>query len=385
MDKILVVDDMQQNVMLMSSYLQSGGYNVISSNTGAGAIKTAQMMKPSLIVLDLIMPDMSGYDVCRLLKSNPDTRDIIILVVTAMDSKESRFRAFQMGADDYLTKPFDKDTLMAKVKSLSRVKELTDELEKQYSAMKEKNYQLELQLKMARQVQQALITQYKGEINGINVVSRYMPAMDIGGDYYEVCKLDDKTVGVFMADVSGHGISAALLTSMVKLMFKGNIFAASRPDILLARMNKEFCGIFGESDIDFYSCAFFASIDTQERKVTYSNAGHALPLRISISEGISEIELGGIPLGLMEAAEYTCGSYEYGEDESILFYTDGLSDSFYKDSPEDFLKYLRELLDTMAGEDPEDIIGAITEHFYNYDESAQYENDDVSMILCKLN
>lgn len=385
MKKILIVDKIQQNLKLMKNYFTDSGYEVTTADTGVSALRNVRLLSPQLVILALNLTDISGYDVCKAIKNDPKTKDTIILAITTTDSKEERSRAFHMGADDYMVKPFDSSTLLTKVKGLFRFIDLNEELEKQYHAVKEKNLQLELQLKMARQIQQAMVTKYDNVINDISFNSKYMPALDIGGDYYEVYKLNDSIVCVFMADVSGHGISAALLTSMIKIMFKKYITENLPPNALLERMNSEFCSVFANSDISVYTCAFVAYIDTKNRIITCSNAGHALPLFAkNNTDTIEEINISGTPLGMIDDITYTQKILPYASDDMILFYTDGLSDSFYKDSPEEFLFNMCEILRTMKDETPEEILNTIVSHMYNFDESAKYENDDVSMILCKM-
>lgn len=386
MNRVLIVDDMQQNLELMSSYLKNSGLEVYTASSGASALKKARILKPFLIILDLIMPEISGYDVCKTLKGDPQTDDILILIVTALDSKESRKRAFALGADDFLPKPFDKGTFLSKLKGLFRLKNLNDELEKQYSQLKEKNMQLELQMKMARQIQQAMIEEYKLTVNHISITSRYMPAFDVGGDLYDVIKPNDQSVCIFIADVSGHGVSAALLTAMLKLMFKNTVETTPKPDFLLKSMNEQFCSVFSKNKSGVYACAFYAYIDTKEKRITYSNAGHALPIFVDASENSAyEIAIGGIPLGLMDDSTYECQSITYEDGDFVLFLTDGLGDSFYKDSPEDFVRMLKELLLGMVeGYEPDEILDEVIEHFYDQDEETKYENDDVSLILCHM-
>lgn len=385
MDKVLIVDDMQPNIELMSTYLQDSGFDVYSAKTGSSAIVKARLLNPSLMILDLIMPDISGFDVCKVLKSDPQTSSMLVLVVTALDSKDSRTRAFELGADDILVKPFDRSTLLSKIKSLFRVRTLSQELEKQYARLREKNEQLEVQLKMARQVQRSLIQEYKIKINGVSLTSKYLPAMDIGGDIYDIVEINNHSIGIFMADVSGHGISAALLISMLKLLFKNTVAKFPKPDLLLERMNTEFCSIFtNSSDSGFYAGAFYAYIDTKEKRITYSNAGHIFPVFLdSVENTVQELALSGVPLGLMDGTTYDCITKNYTDGDMILFYTDGLSDSYYKDSPEDFLFMLKKLLLDMQGDtSPDLILTTILEHFYNTDEFT--ENDDVSLILCQM-
>ena len=385
MKKILIVDNMEKNIRLMSTHFIDTGYEVITSNTGSSALKNARLLHPNLIILELEMFDISGYDICKILKNDDETKDIMILALTTIDTKETRNRAFYMGADDYLVKPFDKNKLMSKVRGLFRLMDLNEELENQYKAIKETNLQLELQLKMARKIQQALVPKYNDIINGIKFNSEYKPALDIGGDYYEIYNFSDSLICVFMADVSGHGISAALLISMIKIMFKKYVVFKLPPNILLENMNNEFCSIFSDSDINVYTCAFISYIDTKSKIITSSNAGHALPIFFRNKKcDIEEIEINGTPLGMIENMSYSQKMFSYELGDMLLFYTDGLSDCFYKNSPEDFIVDMGEILISMKDEKSEDILCNILEHMYNFDESAKYQNDDVSMILCKM-
>ncbi|NLK21782.1 MAG: SpoIIE family protein phosphatase [Epulopiscium sp.] len=385
MDTILVVDDIEQNVELISRYLINSGYNVITANNGASAIKKAQMLHPDLIILDIMMPGISGYDVCKTLKNDEDTKYISILVVTALDSKETRVRALGVGADDFITKSFDKLTLLSKVKSLLRIKHLSDQLKKQYSELQEKNNITDYQLKMARQIQRALIQEANFSVNDVKFTSKYMPALDIGGDLYDIIKLDEDSVGVFIADVSGHGISAALLTSMIKMLFRSLIPSYPEPNNLLSQMNNEFSNVFINKINDVYASAFYAKIDTKAKKIYYSNAGQSLPLFVkSSTHTVEELAINGLPIGLMDDASYGLKSASFEEGDFILFYTDGLSDCLYKNSPEEFTQKLKELLLEYKEQPSEEIIDSILGQFYNSNKSSKYENDDVSIIICKI-
>lgn len=385
MDKILVVDDIEQNVELISRYLINAGYDVITANSGSMAIKKAKLLQPDLIILDIMMPNISGYDVCKILKSNEDTKYISILVITALDSKDTKVRAFEAGADDFITKSFDKMTLLSKVKSLLRIKHLSDQLKKQYAELQEKNNIMDYQLKMAKQIQQSLIQEANFSVNDVKFTSRYIPALDVGGDVYDIIKLNEDSVGVFIADVSGHGISAALLTSMVKMLFRNLVSACPEPDKLLSQMNREFINVFANKITDVYASAFYAKIDTKNRIIHYSNAGQALPLFVrSCDDTVEELNINGLPIGLMEDSSYDLKSTVFEKGDVILFYTDGLCDSLYKDNPEEFIQKLKELLLDYKNQPSEEIIESILNQFYYLDDSSKYETDDVSIIICKI-
>lgn len=385
MDKILVVDDMEQNVELISRYLTAAGYSVIMANNGRAALKKVKITPPDLIILDIMMPELSGYDVCKNLKANEDTKYIPILMVTALDSKDTRTRSFEVGADDFLTKSFDKTLLLSKVKSLLRIKHLSDQLKNQYAELEEKNNLLDYQLKMACEVQKALIEDRHFTFSGIEFIGKYMPTMDVGGDLFDIYTIDKDRVGILMSDVSGHGISAALLTSMMKLMFRTLITKYIMPDDLLEAMNTEFTKMFGNKLTDVYSAAFYALVDLEAGFIYYSNAGHALPIYYNSEDlTVSELEANGVPIGMMPNTEYIVKSKKIHKGDLLFFYTDGLSDSLYKNNYDEFLEKLKQTICENAVHPLEEILDLITNQFYNMDEETKHANDDVSMIITKI-
>jgi len=141
--KILVVDDIPLNVELQKTYLKASGYDVVEAMDGEEAIKKVEEEKPDLILLDVMMPKMNGFEVCQLLKNNPETQFIPIIMVTALRDVEDRVRGIEAGADDFISKPFNKMELMARVKSLLRIKFLHDELQEKIRLLDEAKAKME--------------------------------------------------------------------------------------------------------------------------------------------------------------------------------------------------------------------------------------------------
>lgn len=385
MDKILVVDDMEQNIDLISRYLINAGYDVISATNGSTAIRKARMFKPDLILLDILMPQMTGFEVCKILKSDNDTKYISILIITALDSSDTRTRSFEVGADDFISKAFDKTLLLSKVKSLLRIKHLSDQLKLQYSELQEKNNTLDFQLNMAMQVQRSLIEEANFVLNDVNFMSKYLPALDIGGDMYDMVKLDSSNVAVIMGDVSGHGIAAALLTAMLKMMFRNILSTTHEPSEVLNKMNVEFCNIFTNKLIDVYSCVFYAVIDTENKEIFCSNAGHTLPIFVEADTNSAyEIDIHGLPIGMMENSTYITKILSFTNGDLVFFHTDGLGDSLYKDTTDEFVHKLKELLISVKNMPVEQIISHVLDQFRNNDDVGNYESDDISIIVCKV-
>jgi class 3 adenylate cyclase len=126
--KILVVDDTPQNVKLLADLLSAKGYAVATAASGRQALERVDAERPDLVLLDVVMPEMSGYEVCRKLRDDPDTTTLPVIMVTALDPAQERVKGIEAGADDFLTKPINQAELLARVRSLLRIKQLHDQL-----------------------------------------------------------------------------------------------------------------------------------------------------------------------------------------------------------------------------------------------------------------
>jgi sigma-B regulation protein RsbU (phosphoserine phosphatase) len=391
MDKILIVDPMVQSSDLIRQCLSTTGYEIFTAESGLNALAKVTLFLPDVVLLNADLPDISSFDVCKKIKSNPETEFTLILFMSSLDTRDSRVRAVQVGADDYIEKNFDAYLLLSKINSLLRVKHLSDQLKQKYVELEEKNHILDLQLKMAQQVQRSLIPDIDLTFNSIRFTSQYMPAMDIGGDFYDVLPLSENRIAVVLGDVSGHGISAALLTAMLSMMIRNLAPKYTNPDQMLFFLNNEMNAIFENKVREMYACVFYAVFDTQEQKIAYSNAGQALPMMIrsDVEGGESALELDavGLPVGMMPNSLYEYHVLSYEPGDLLVFHTDGLADAFYKSNPDEFTRTFAEaLMDARSLEDPKEITDLILTAFYNFgaSENEKFGLDDVSLIVCKL-
>jgi adenylate cyclase len=145
--KILVVDDTPRNVKLLADLLAVKGYDVVTAASGREALIRLEAEQPDLVLLDVVMPEMSGYEVCRKVRENVATAMLPVVMVTALDPAEERVKGIHAGADDFLTKPINQPELLARVKSLLRIKELHDTVQNQSAQMTEWNRNLELRVR----------------------------------------------------------------------------------------------------------------------------------------------------------------------------------------------------------------------------------------------
>ena len=383
----MIVNSNHQLLEIMNQYLTQSGYTVITADSGSNALAKAQLFHPDLILLETELIDISGYDICKKIKNNAETNNILIALLSDMDTPTHTTKAIQSGADDFLSKTFDATMLLSKINSILRTKHLGDQLNQKYAELKEKERIIDCEMKMARQVQRALIRDLNGPINGVHFFSKYMPSMDIGGDFYDVIELDSTNVVIVMGDVSGHGISAALLTSMLAQMVKTLVARRFYPNQLLKKMNADFCSTFSQGTADIYACVFCALINTAKKTITYSNSGLALPYYIN-SKDCSAVELtsSGVPIGLLSNSRYENSTIEYSEGDILFLQTDGLQDVYYKDAPEEYSLKVREILLEFDGSSANELVDLIFNLFYKFGTSGneKYEIDDISLLFCGL-
>jgi two-component system cell cycle response regulator len=133
---VLVVDDNEQNLELIQAYLEDLGCRILAAHDGLEALKTVETDQPDLILLDVMMPRMSGFQACQRIKANPQTRDIPVVMITALNEVGDVERAVESGADDFLTKPVNKLELLTRVRSLLRVRQLKKQLDRTLEQMR---------------------------------------------------------------------------------------------------------------------------------------------------------------------------------------------------------------------------------------------------------
>ena len=291
--------------------------------------------------------------------------------------------------------------LVKRVKYLLRVKYLGLQLKKKYDELEEKNNILAQQLEMAQKVQKSFIPEIDIKLDKITFYSRYLPAMYIGGDFYDVIKLDESNFCVVLGDVSGHGISAALLTAMLNIMTRNIIENCEkenlRPDRILKELNDKF--ILNVSTSEVYACILVMIINIDSKKIFYGNSGQPMPIfifadkeRNKFARSAKELFAAGTPIGLMSDSEYDFQEIDYQGGDKIFFYTDGLENNLYKDNNEKFNFELKKIIcDTVEtsfiNEEKNcasEICDNVLSKFCNDKQKDNYDDDDVSIIVCEL-
>jgi sigma-B regulation protein RsbU (phosphoserine phosphatase) len=314
---VLVVDDAPANIQVVNSILKDM-CKVRVATDGAKALALVKTdPPPDLILLDVVMPGMDGYEVCTRLKADPDTADIPVIFLTVQKESEEETHGFEVGAVDYIHKPFSPSVVKARVQTHLVLRGTRELLAEQLDALRK-------ELETARQIQLSILPTHLPQLSGLDVAARYIPASSIGGDFYDFIVIDEQHLGILMADVSGHGMAAALISSMLKIALSTQVANAADPAKVLFGLNQALCGKF---DRHFVTASYLL-VDLEERTLTYAAAGHP-PMWLwgPAIEGVREVAQNGLFLGIFPLATYSSVQIPLREDTWILLYTDGVSES----------------------------------------------------------
>ena len=323
---VLVVDDEAAIRDILSFYLKRAGYQVLLAENGRIALEEMGKLLPDLILSDLRMPEMAGDDLCSTVKGDPRTRDIFFVLVSAMDGLTSKIAGLNLGADDMISKPFHAQEVMAKVESAFRIIAMQKEIKRQNLELTRFQDRMTAELALAARLQMGLLPGLPGLASGLRYTHRYLPAEGIGGDIYNIVPLPDHSVAFMIADVSGHGVTAALISAMVKTYFESQLRFGQGPLAWAQAMNRD---LARSTLSEQFATAFLARLDPASHTMQYVSAGHPAPLLIHHGAAggrnhISILSSKGFMLGIEEDLPFTEKVCPFEEGDRLVFYTDGL-------------------------------------------------------------
>ncbi len=315
---VLVVDDAPANIQVVNSILKDT-YKIRIATNGAKALELVGVAPaPDLILLDIMMPGMDGYEVCTRLKDDPGTKDIPVIFLTGQTETADETRGFEVGAVDYIHKPFSPAVVKARVQTHLVLRGIREQLALQLLTIQK-------ELETARQIQLSILPHEIPKLRGLDIAARYIPMTSVAGDFYDFIAVDEKHIGILVADVSGHGMPAALIASMLKIAFAAQAANAAHPEQVLSGLNLALCGKFQHH----YVTAAYVYIDLERHTLTYAGAGHP-PLLLwgkSAAPGVREVCENGLFLGKFDFATYTSVELPLAEGDRILLYTDGIPET----------------------------------------------------------
>ncbi len=378
---VLVVDDEAPIRDILGFYLKRAGYQVLLAENGQKGLDEMAKLQPDLIISDLRMPVMSGDEFCRLVKGAPETRDIYFVLVSAMDGTVSKIGGLNLGADDMIAKPFHAQEVMAKVESAFRIIAMQKEIKIQNQALTRFQERVNAELELAARLQIGLLPEVPDQTSGIRYTHRYLPAEGIGGDIYAITPLPDGSVALMIADVSGHGVTAALISAMVKTSFESQVRGGGTPLDWAQGMNRD---LTRSTLAEQFATALIGRIRPEADEIEYVVAGHVAPFRIpgGAQGGRHHPEMlqgKGFMLGLGEDLPFTHQKAPFLAGDRLILYTDGLVEVEREDrrllGEEGLQKFCAEL-----PPDPDAAAGRLVAQAEAFNAPVLF-NDDVTLVV----
>ena len=315
--RILIVDDVPANVDVLVQALR-GEYQLSVAIDGTAALCAAEKFLPDLVLLDIIMPGIDGYEVCRRLRASPRTQEIPVMFLSSLEEVQDKTKGFEVGGNDYLVKPFAILEVKARVKSLLRAKAYVD-------GVKEK---IAYELRIAREIQMGILPPDVSAVTdgtGLEAHAILHPAQEVGGDLYEVLRMPDGNLVAVMGDVSGKGIPAALFMAVTMTLVRAMAPDSHRPEEILRRVSDALASHNPHTMFVTLLCAIY---DVRTGRLDYASAGH--PPAVLIREGSAQFLplKPGMVAGIMAGLSAPSQSVQLQAGDQVVFYTDGVTEAF---------------------------------------------------------
>jgi sigma-B regulation protein RsbU (phosphoserine phosphatase) len=322
-EQILIVDDDPLSRKILVRALLQAGYICRESSDGVDALRVMHIDPPSLLLLDFDMPGLNGAEVLKQLRADhdPAIAQLPAIMLTGHGGEDSEVLCLEAGADDFVTKPINAAVLRARIETQLRLCSMRRQLQQQNDVLEAWRRDLEQDLAAARLTQQSLIPQKPPPLPGWEVAACYRPVIQVGGDIYGWLRMADRRTLFWIADATGHGASAALLTTLAKLLFHHGSVESNDPAEIMEVVNNDFRSIFGARS---FMTAMCVALDPESGRATVVGAGHP-PLLVTRAGGATEsFRSSAPPLGLVEQSEFTQTVIDLKPGDAFLLYTDGL-------------------------------------------------------------
>ena len=371
--RVLIVDDAKANLDILVEGLKADHKLSLAMN-GEMALQIAARTPPDLILLDIMMPGLDGYEVCRRLRRMPETAEVPIMFLSSLEEVRDKTRGFEAGANDYLTKPFEMLEVKARVRSLLKAKAYSDAVKEQIAG----------ELRVAREIQMGMLPHdfsvFEGAY-GVELGAVLEPAREVGGDLYGLCAAARERMVLFVGDVSGKGIPASMF--MVRAISLARLLAREirEPELILARLNDELSADNPSSMFVTFLCAVY---DPHTRRLAIANGGHCRPVLLRPGQPPEfMVRKLGTALGFDAGMEFERTECALAPGDSLVFYTDGVIEAF---NPQDECygddRLLADLA-ALAGQPAPATAAGLLERVRGFAAGAP-QSDDIAIMTLKL-
>jgi phosphoserine phosphatase RsbU/P len=325
--KIVVADDDELMRAIFTAILTQAGYEPIEADNGMRALELLSEHRASILVCDLTMPGMDGNALTQEVRKTIQDRYIHIIMVTGRDQQAERKNAFELGVDEFMGKPVDRITLLARIRIAERLLKHEELLVEKNRVLLEAQRTIEQDLMDAARAQRLILPPAEVDLPGCSFYSTFVPSSYVSGDMFATFALPGALTGFYAIDVSGHGVRAALLSVAIGHLLTAEYFARhsfaadGRPDpaSLSQALNQRFC----DAESDQYFTMFCGIIDHKAGILHFCHAAYPGPVIVSQAQPPRGVGTGGFPVGMFDTAEFVSETTPLGLDDTMVLFSDG--------------------------------------------------------------
>jgi len=333
--RVLIVDDQPKNLQVLALSLNDLGVKTVAANSGLAALKIVEQNQPDLILLDIMMPEMDGYEVIEELKKNIVTKNIPVIFLSAKSETEDIVKGLKLGAIDYISKPFKREELLARVEIQLKFKKAQDTIKKQATELEEIYIKIRKSINYAGMIQSIIIPS-EGALKSLIPDSflLFKPKDIVSGDFFWIAEENDITF-IAVADATGHGVPGALI-SMLGISFLNDLIgklADYDTDTILDYLRKKMKTTLRQKDsyvtISDGMAMSLCAIDKKNRKMKFSGAEQSIIItkRINLETEVVEIKGDAMPIAVyIDESSFTEHDIQISDNDCIYLFTDGYVD-----------------------------------------------------------
>ena len=371
-ESILLVDDNPTNLQMLFQVLEkSVGCKLLVAKNGETALTIARKTRPDLILLDIMMPGIDGFEVCRRLKADPATLSIPVIFLSALDETADKVKGLQLGAVDYVSKPFQAEEVVARVNTHLTIHRLNREVQNRRD-------QLEHELKVVSELQRELLPENLPCMRGLKLAVHYDTSRYAGGDYYDVVELPDGRCGLLVADSEGHSAPATVMMAMTCALFRSCPDLHDQPDKVLDFINTNLCKVNKKSFVS----ALYAVYDHHRRILRVARAGHPVPVLFRPAEvKARQMPCDGVfMMGFDPYDQIPVTDIRLEPGDRVLLYTDGVSERFNPDQQPYGEERLCRQMEQPGADGPAAVIAGIMQDLEAFSEGRPAD-DDQTLVM----
>jgi len=375
-ERILIVDDTPANIQILADILKREGYQLSIATNGKQALEVLGRVRPDLVLLDVMMPEMDGFETCREMKKSADFHDIPVIFLTSKADTTDIVTGFEVGAVDYVAKPFNSHELLARINTHLMIDQLR-------RTLAEKNEELarahKREMEMAYRVQSQLIPVNTPEVAGWEFAASWVPARQVSGDFYDFIRNKER-LGIVIADVSGKGLPAALFMASSRSIVRAKATTSQAPSESFTQANSL---ITADAARGMFITVFYMELDPVQRQLTYVNCGHNPPFWYQAHKReIVELRPTGPVMGVNASLQWKQEQIKIDHGDLIVLYTDGITEAFNEEEVEFGDEPLKTILMDHAAESPQNILSEIHKALEAFVGAAP-QSDDRTIVLVK--